>query len=102
MTKYQNYKHFKLPITMNPLEYGKLIIQKDELFIIQVNKTNIVLINQFDEFNQIKLYKEGDLMIEYKDHKVTNNQFVRAINNKKFTFKNNELTHIERTMKSSS
>ena len=25
MINYQNYKHYKLPITINPLEYGKLI-----------------------------------------------------------------------------
>lgn len=98
MTNFQNYKHYKLPITMNPLEYGKLIYQIDKLFIIQINRTNVVLINQYDEFNQIKLFKEGDLMIEYKDHKTSDSKFIRTLDNKKFTFKNNKLTHIERTM----
>jgi hypothetical protein len=35
---------------MNPLEYGKLIVKIDEfkenLFIVQVNKTNIALITE--------------------------------------------------------
>jgi len=31
MIKFQNYKHYKLPITLNPLDYGKLIIKFDEL-----------------------------------------------------------------------
>jgi tRNA(His) 5'-end guanylyltransferase len=94
MLKFQNYQHYKLPITMNPLEYGKLIIKIDNLFILQVNRTNIVLITQSDEFNIIKLYKEGDLIFEYKDHKTTDNTFVRSLYNKNFTFKNNKLSLI--------
>ena len=35
--KYQNYSHYKLPITINPLEYGKLIEQIDNKYIIQLN-----------------------------------------------------------------
>jgi len=30
MINYQNYKHYKLPITINPLEYGKLIKNKNK------------------------------------------------------------------------
>jgi hypothetical protein len=88
---YQYYYHHKLPITMNPLNYGKLINQKDNVYIIQVNRTNIAIITQFDEFNEIKFYKEGDLVYEYKDHKIDENTFIRSLENKKFTFKNNEL-----------
>jgi len=60
--KIQNYKHYKLPITIDPLDYGKLILQKDKLFVMQINKTNIVIIEQNEDFNEIKLYKEGDLV----------------------------------------
>jgi hypothetical protein len=54
MTKFQNYKHYKLPITINPLEYGKLLVQISDLFILQFNKTNIAIINQFKDHNKIK------------------------------------------------
>jgi hypothetical protein len=80
MTKYQNYKHYKLPITINPLEYGKLIVQLQDLFIIQINKTNLVLLKENKEFNHIKLFREGDFIFEYKDHKQGENVFIRAIN----------------------
>jgi hypothetical protein len=30
--QYQNYQHHKLPITINPLNYGKLIEQIDNKF----------------------------------------------------------------------
>jgi hypothetical protein len=96
MIKFQNYKHYKLPISINPLEYGKLIIQIEELnlFIVQVNRSNLVLLYQLDNLNLIKFFKEGELILEYKDHMISDDIFVRTINNKKFTFKNNELTLI--------
>jgi hypothetical protein len=96
MTKYQNYTHFKLPITIKPLNYGKLIIQIENLFIIQINKTNITLITEYGELNHIKLFREGVFMFEYKDHKISENLFVRTINNNKYTFKDNKL--IEKTI----
>ena len=96
MIKYQNYKHYKLPISINPLDYGKLIIKIDELklFVVQVNRTNIAVIQIFEDLNQIKLFKEGDLILEYNDHKTDDNIFIRSLNNTKFTFKNNKLITI--------
>jgi hypothetical protein len=91
---YQYYHHHKLPITMNPLNYGKLIKQVDNEYIIQINKTNIAIINKYDEVNHIKFYKEGDLIYEYKDHKIDDSTFIRNLGNKKFTFSNNKLVNI--------
>lgn len=58
MIKYQYSQHYKLPITINPLEYGNLIKQYGNEFIIQVNSTNIVLITQYDQLNHVKFYKK--------------------------------------------
>ena len=96
MLKYQNYKHYKLPITMNPLEYGKLIYQNINIFIVSFNRTNIALINQYDLYNHVKFYKEGDLIYEYNDHKIDDNSFVRSLENTKFTYKNNQLIEINK------
>ena len=92
--QYQNYQHHKLPITMNPLEYGKLVDQINNKYWVQVNRTNTAIITQFDEFNEVKLYKEGDLAYDYRDHKIDESTFVRSLDNKKFTFKNNELVFL--------
>jgi hypothetical protein len=96
MIKFQNYKHYKLPISKNPLNYGKLIIQIEELnlFIVQINRTSIAVIKQNVDLNLIKIFYEGDFKFEFKDHIKTENTIIRTINNKKFTFKNNELTLI--------
>src|SRR6267142_2031242 len=79
MLKFQNYRHYKLPITMNPLEYGKLIYNNINIFIVQINTTNIALISQYDLFNEIKLFREGDFIFEYKDHKIDDNSFIRSL-----------------------
>jgi hypothetical protein len=84
--KYQNYNHYKLPITMDPLKYGKLIYKNNNLFITQVNKTNIALITEYDNLNHIKFFKEGDLVFEYRDHKHSENIIIRTISNKKYFF----------------
>lgn len=95
MIKYQNYKHYKLPITINPIDYGKLITKIDSLnlFILQITKTNIVLLTEYDKFNHIKVYKEGEFRFEYKDFKIDDNTFIRSLDNRKFTFKNNILVN---------
>jgi hypothetical protein len=91
---YQNYKHYKLPITMNPLEYGKLIYQNINTYVICFNRLNIALIIQNDLNNHVKIYREGNFVFEYNDHKIDDNSFVRSIENVKFTFKNNKLISI--------
>lgn len=93
--QYQNYKHYKLPITINPLEYGKLIFNKDNTYIIQITNHTIAIITQLEEFNEIKFFKTGDLTFTYKDHKIDDNTFIRSLENKKFTFKNNKLINVQ-------
>jgi hypothetical protein len=92
--KYQNYKHYKLPITMNPLEYGKLIFKTDNLYIMHVSLRTVALLTQFTEFNEVKFFKDGDLAFSYKDHKTDENTFVRSLDTRKFTFINNKLSLI--------
>lgn len=62
MIKYQNYKHYNLPIIIEPLKYGKLIVNVDSMFVVQINKTNTPLIHEFENLNQVKFFKEGDLI----------------------------------------
>jgi len=99
--RYLNYKDHKLPITMNPLEYGDLIRKIDNVFIVQINKTTLVDITQEENRNIIKLFINAKEVYEYKDIKINDTTFERYIDNKKFTFKNGELTllTIEKSVK---
>lgn len=89
--QYQNFHYHKLPITMNPLEYGNLIRKIGNIFIIQINKTNIVDITQYEDKNEVKFFRESKEIYTYTDHKIDENTFVRYIENKQYTYKNNEL-----------
>jgi hypothetical protein len=89
--KFQNYKHYKIPITVDPSEYGKIIYKKDNLFIVHFNRTNIAIIKQNNDFNGIKFYRLGELVLEYKDYIINDNTFIRTIDNQKYTFKDKEL-----------
>lgn len=93
--KYKNYKHFYLPITMNALEYGKLIEQIGNKNIIQLNTTNVLIINENENDNFARFYRKGDLMFEFKDSKISDNSFSRTISDVRFTFKHSKLISTE-------
>jgi hypothetical protein len=95
MIKYQNHSHYKLPITTNPLEYGKLIEQIGNKYIIHLNTFNILIINEKDNENFVKLFRKGEFIFEFKDSKLSENSFSRFIQDQKFTFKNNRLISTE-------
>ena len=68
-----------------------LIYNNNNIFIIQINRTNVVLITQNTDENHVKLFKEGKLMFEYIDLKENDIKFVRMLNNEIFTFRDNKL-----------
>jgi hypothetical protein len=92
---YQNYLHYKLPITIKPLEFGKLIEQIGNKFIIQLNTTNIVVISQKEKENYIKFFRKGELMFEFKDVKKSDISFMRIIGDQRYTFEKNKLISTE-------
>ena len=96
MLKFQNYKKYKLPITINPLNYGKLIYQNINFYVVFINNRNLALIDQYDLYNQVKIYTNGELNFEYKDHKIDDSTFIRSIEDNKFTYKNNKLISINK------
>jgi len=67
MIKYQIYSHYKLPITMDPLKYGKLLDQTNNKFIIQLTTKNVAVITHYEKENFIRIFKNGDLVLEFRD-----------------------------------
>jgi hypothetical protein len=97
--KYQNYLNYKLPITMNPLEYGKVIEQEDNKYIVQLNTSNIVIIKELDNENLVKFFRKGELIFEFKDFKKSEFSFIRTIEDQRYTFEKNKLISTEILMK---
>jgi hypothetical protein len=98
---YQNLNHHKLPITMNPLKYGRLIDQNDNKYTIQINDTNVAIIIQHEDNNEVSFFKKGILTYKYIDYYINENSFTRDLGNKKFHMINGEvtLTTVEKPVK---
>jgi hypothetical protein len=95
MKKYQNYKHHKLPITTNLLEFGKLIHQEGNKYIMQLDTNNVIVINQIDNEYYCRFFRKGDLIFEFRDTIVSENSFIRTIYDTRFTFKDSKLITTE-------
>ena len=91
MTKIQIYSHYKLPITMDPLKFGKLLDQTNNKFIIQLSTKNVAVINHYDKENFVRIFKNGDLVLEFRDKFVSETSFIRTLNDTKFLFDNDRL-----------
>jgi hypothetical protein len=68
--KYHNHHDYKLPITMNPLEFGKLIKQINNIYIIQLKNNDLVIIEQIDNNeNWIENFRKGESILDFIDYK---------------------------------
>jgi len=80
----------KLPISTNPLDFGKLIKQLDNNYFLQYEKGITITINKSDDNNDIEFFKNGNSLIKFQDQIISENKFIRVIDNKKYYFENGE------------
>ena len=66
-TSIQLYNQFKLPVTFDPLKYGKLIRNQGKSYTVAVNKTSLAIIDKQGEYNKVEIWKNGDLVLKYTD-----------------------------------
>jgi hypothetical protein len=100
-TQFHHYQHHKLPISMDPLNYGELLDQIGDKYWVQVNETNVAIISIEDKINKVKFFRKGKLRYEYTDRLIDNQTFIRTLGNKEWIFRNNEqlLYQIEKSSK---
>jgi hypothetical protein len=87
-----NYNHFKLPATLNPLDYGNLlraIPGKDSdttEFIIQgVNSNTYIITSTLNEgmyHNVVEIHHKGSLGLTYTDNQIDSQTFIRKTDTK--------------------
>ena len=91
---FQNYKDYKLPISMNPLDFGRLILKNDlengVVYILQNDKGQAITFSKFKKHNYVEFFKSGISLVKFKDVFISENNFVRTIKNNKFYFENNK------------
>ena len=88
--KLQSHYKYKFPVSFDPLDYGDLISQTNNTYVVQVNKINVAVITCEDDINKVKLFKSGKLLFTWEDRKVDANTFIRTIDRNQYTFENNE------------
>jgi hypothetical protein len=72
---------------MDPLKYGKLLDQTNNKFIMQLTTKNVAVINHYETENFIRIFKNGDLVLEFRDKFINENSFIRTLNDKIFIWK---------------
>nr|YP_009739393.1 DNA polymerase 2 [Tricholoma terreum]QIC20237.1 DNA polymerase 2 [Tricholoma terreum] len=85
---------------MDPLKYGKLLHKMDNTYFIQLINKNLAIIDINNKVNSVKLFKDGELTLEWVDKYIDDITFIRDLGPKTFNFVNDEVRLI--TIKKSS
>lgn len=91
-TNYQFYRHYKLPITMDPLKYG-IVIHLDKTnntYVVQITSLTIAKISVKrigdKTINEVEIYREGHLFLKYVDTSNPKEGFVRRIGKNTYNY----------------
>jgi len=80
----------KLPISMNPMDYGRLINKNGMVYILQNDKGQTITFTKFEKHNLVEFFKSGTSLVKFKDEIINENKFTRIIDNKKYSFENGQ------------
>src|ERR1700748_1379192 len=91
---FQNFENNKLVISYNPLDYGKLIsefkLENYTQYILQSKDNLLVSIKQFENHNEVEIISSGEIIIKFRNEFVSENKFIRILDNKTYFFVNNK------------
>jgi len=92
---FQNYKHYKLPITMNPYKYGSHPIVSKELYylvpVTDLTFASITIKNKgsvaFPQLeNHVDIIRTRNIALSYIDKYIDENKFERVIGNNHYIY----------------
>lgn len=96
-TKFQLYYNNKLPIvnTGNPSEYGKILSENKDQYIINISDKTFIILNSLIinnlKVNNIKFIKNGREVTKWTDTIIGQNSIVREIGKSSYYYENTEL-----------
>jgi DNA polymerase family B len=92
--EFQNYNNYNLPVTMNPLDYGKLIsdinFENYTVYILQTKDNLLIKFIKYNDYNEVEILSSGNVIVKFRDQFVSENKFIRFLDNKKYFFENNK------------
>jgi hypothetical protein len=97
--KYQTYYKNKLPISIIPEGYGKILVKYNNLFVISLSKNISIHLYQEKEgegssqhqINRIEYIKNGNILFTWKDKIINENSFIRIIGKSTIHYINGEI-----------
>jgi len=84
----KRYKHYNLPITINPLEYGDLLYYDKALntYLILIKPVLIAKIAIINSVNKVEILKSAKVVLSYEDKLINENSFERIIGSKHYIY----------------
>ena len=83
---------FKLPITLDPLTYGKIKMNISNHYLVRIDKNLDAKIVVDGDINRVTILRDGEPVLNYTDKKVSNNSFERTIGRNVYLYEDNLLT----------
>lgn len=87
-----NFKDMKLPISTDPIDYGKIIetiiLEDHKIYIIHDKLGRTILFKEFEKENIITYSKNQIEILKFKDNKFSESKFLRKLGNRKLFFEN--------------
>ena len=100
-SNYQTYYNNKLPIGFLPNEYGTITRQKDNFYIILVNKNTYIYLDQITidgiTTNKIEYVKNSKTLFTWTDKLIESNHIIREIGKSTYHYIDKELILIQVT-----
>jgi len=87
-----NYKHYKLPITMDPFKYGDNPVQVNKsIYIVAISHVSIAkILVQYNTYkhqvNTVDIYKNAHKVLSYKDKMISENKIERLIGSNHYIY----------------
>jgi len=85
---YQNYKHYDLPVTLNPLNYGTLIhfYKSKNMYLVQIRPSIFAKITKLNNINKVNIFKLDNKILSYEDKMIDSNSFKRIIGSNHYIY----------------
>ena len=83
---------FKLPVTLDPLAYGKIKMNVGTHYLVRIDKNLDAKIVVDGDINRVTILRDGEPVLNYTDKKVSNNSFKRTIGRNVYLYEDNLLT----------
>ena len=89
-----NFKDMKLPISIDPIDYGKIIekitLEDHKIYIIHDNLGRTILFKEFEKENIVIYNNKSIKILEFQDNKFSEGKFLRILGNRKLFFENGQ------------